>query len=89
MLSIEYPKSIESPDGSGTCSAAGTDKAEYDASCSATKGNQGFSTVLKIKEGSGELNGCTQYCDAGFGKGVNVTATNSGRDGAFCPAGST
>ena len=54
-----------------------------------TKGNAGFTTVLKIKEGEGELNGSTQYCDAGLGKGVVVTATNSAKDGVACPAGST
>ena len=89
VLSIEYPSSLENPSGSGTCRSTGANDAQYKASCDTTKGNAGFTTVLKIKEGTGELNGCTQYCDQGVGKGVVVTATNSAKDGVACPAGST
>ncbi|KAK1749703.1 glycoside hydrolase superfamily [Echria macrotheca] len=91
VLSIEYPASLEaSPIGSTKCSSTGANSTEYKASCDKTKGNAGFSTVLKIKNGDGELNGCTQYCDAGgVGTGVVVTATDPGKDGAKCPANST
>jgi len=87
VLSIEYPVSLESGVGSGKCSSTGANSKEYTASCDKTKGNAGFSTVLKIKEGDGELNGCTQYCDAGQGKGVVVTATDGGKDSAKCLSG--
>ena len=89
VLSIEYPTSLENGKGTGNCRSTGANDAQYKASCDTTKGNAGFTTVLKIKEGKGELNGCTQYCDAGVGKGVVVTATNSAKDGLACPAGST
>lgn len=90
VLSIEYPRSLESPSGSGKCAASGASEAEYNASCDETKGNKGFSTVLKIKEGQGELNGCTQYCDGKkVGTGVVVTETDASKDGGKCPEGST
>ena len=92
ILSIEHPISLislENGKGSGNCRSTGANDAQYKASCDTTKGNAGFTTVLKIKEGEGELNGPTQYCDAGLGKGVVVTATNSAKDGVACPAGST
>jgi hypothetical protein len=89
ILSIEHPISLENGKGSGNCRSTGANDAQYKASCDTTKGNAGFTTVLKIKEGEGELNGSTQYCDAGLGKGVVVTATNSAKDGVACPAGST
>ena len=91
VLSIEYPRTIESPLGSGVCkvNSGGTEEREYREACAMDRGNAGFSTVLKIKEGSGELNGCAQYCDEGYGKGVVVSATNSERDGAACPKEAT
>ena len=89
VLSIKYPTSLENGKGTGNCQSAGANSTQYTASCDMTKGNTGFTTVLKIKEGKGELNGCTQYCDARVGKGVGVTATNSTKDGLACPAGST
>ena len=90
VLSIEYPPSLESGEGSGNCNATGANLEDYEASCDDTRDNQNFSTVLKIKEGEGELNGCTQYCDGGMvGTGVVVTVTDPDRDLAQCPPEST
>ncbi|KAH6615785.1 glycoside hydrolase superfamily [Chaetomium sp. MPI-SDFR-AT-0129] len=88
VFSIEYPSSIG--DDSGKCSADGASDEQYAASCDATKGNEGFSTVLKIQGGDGELNGCTQYCDGGKPKtGVVVSPTDPELDGNKCPDNAT
>jgi hypothetical protein len=85
VFSIEYPSTLGNKN-TGKCSATGASKAQYTASCDTTKGNSGFSTVLKIQGGVGELNGCTQYCDGGGpGTGVVTTATDPDLDGSPCP----
>ena len=84
VFSIEYPSTLGN--SKGTCSATGASKAQYTASCDTTKGNSGFSTVLKIQGGDGELNGCTQYCSGGASEtGAVTTATDSELDGSSCP----
>jgi endo-alpha-1,4-polygalactosaminidase (GH114 family) len=85
VFSIEYPSTLGNQD-TGACSATGASDAQYTASCDTTQGNSGFSTVLKIQGGDGELNGCTQYCSGGQpGTGVVVTATDPELDGGECP----
>jgi endo-alpha-1,4-polygalactosaminidase (GH114 family) len=88
VFSIEYPSTLGNQD-TGACSATGASDAQYAASCAANDtavGNAGFSTVLKIQGGEGELNGCTQYCAGGKpGTGVVTTATDPELDGGECP----
>ncbi|KAK4225165.1 glycoside hydrolase superfamily [Podospora fimiseda] len=76
VFSIEYPKSIKT----GRCSRV--DDGDYKGTCGNVGDKGGFSTVLKIKGGDRELDGCTQYCD---GKDTLVTGTNPDADGQ-CPA---
>lgn len=85
VFSIEYPSTLGNMT-TGACNATGAWEPQYNASCDATVGNSGFSTVLKIQGGVGELNNCTQYCsEEGPGTGVVITATNPELDGAECP----
>lgn len=85
VFSIEYPSTLGNTE-TGACSATGASDPQYAASCDTTKGNAGFSTVLKIQGGVGELNGCTQYCSGESpGTGVVVTATDPELDGSQCP----
>ncbi|KAK4154239.1 glycoside hydrolase superfamily [Chaetomidium leptoderma] len=85
VFSIEYPSTLGDQD-TGVCSPTGASDAQYAASCDTTKGNTGFSTVLKIQGGDGELNGCTQYCyGEAPGTGVVATLTDPKLDGAPCP----
>ena len=84
VLSIEYPPTLGSPT-TGACNTRGVTQADYDGTCgSLAAGKDAFSTVLKIQGGKGELNGCTQYCGAGVGRGVVVTRTEEGKE--ECPA---
>lgn len=83
VFSIEYPRTLEGT-RAGSCRTTGASQAEYTAACD-ERGNDLFSTVLKIKEGEGELNGCTQYCSGNeVGTGVVVTAEDSTLDGGEC-----
>lgn len=82
VFSIEYPASLGDPE-SGECSASGTNDDDYTGSCQ--NGVEGFSEVLKIQGGEGELNGCTEYCDV---KGLVVTAVDEA-DGGECPSTGT
>ncbi|KAL2163339.1 hypothetical protein VTH06DRAFT_5396 [Thermothelomyces fergusii] len=91
VFSIEYPSTLGDPE-TGACRAGGASGAQYEAACEAgaAAGNLGFSTVLKIRGGVGELNGCAQYCDGRRpGTGVVVTATDPERDGGECPPEAT
>jgi len=85
VFSIEYPSTLGNAE-TGVCSATGASDSQYAASCDTSKGNAGFSTVLKIQGGVGELNGCTQYCSGEApGTGVVTTATDPELDGSPCP----
>ncbi|KAH6623208.1 glycoside hydrolase superfamily [Chaetomium tenue] len=89
VFSIEYPSTLGNTE-TGACNANGASDEQYAASCATDQGNSGFSTVLKIQGGEGELNGCTQYCSGGEpGTGVVVTPTDPGSDGNTCPSNST
>ncbi|KAK5653202.1 hypothetical protein OQA88_9100 [Cercophora sp. LCS_1] len=77
VFSIEYPSSL----GAG-CPGEGITKDEFGRVC--TEDYSRFSTVLKKRGGSGELDGCTQYCGEGVGKGVVVTAVDIEADGDEC-----
>ncbi|KAH6847541.1 glycoside hydrolase superfamily [Chaetomium sp. MPI-CAGE-AT-0009] len=89
VFSIEYPSTLGDTE-TGECNARGTSDEQYAASCATDQGNSGFSTVLKIQGGEGELNGCTQYCGGGEpGTEVVVTDTDPEADGGPCPSNST
>lgn len=101
VFSIEYPTSLRNKNSPQQCNTSGANAAQYTASCeidSAANGSRGnfrFSEILKLKDGDdetdhGELNGCTQYCGLGQGKGVVLTAVNEELDGDECkPVSST
>ncbi|KAK4163876.1 glycoside hydrolase superfamily [Cladorrhinum sp. PSN259] len=83
VFNIEYPPSLS--EGSSGCRDTGVTDADYQGTCGNTTDKGGFSTVLKIKGGDRELNGCTQYCDAGgVGKGRVLTDTDPDAEGQ-CP----
>ncbi|KAK3317028.1 glycoside hydrolase family 114 protein [Apodospora peruviana] len=96
VFSIEYPTSLRKQGAAQQCNTSGANTAQYTNSCavdSAPTGgkysNYKFSEILKIRDGpnddpAAELNGCTQYCGAGQGKGVVVTAVNEDLDGDVC-----
>ncbi|KAK4233737.1 glycoside hydrolase superfamily [Achaetomium macrosporum] len=89
VFSIEYPSTLGDPE-TGACNARGVDDTEYHNSCDTIQDTAGFSPVLKIQGGDGELNNCTQYCTGMVpGTGVVVTATNPELDGIDCPPGAT
>ncbi|KAK3389935.1 glycoside hydrolase superfamily [Podospora didyma] len=71
VFSIGYPKSLG---GRGGCKASGVDSAEFAKVCA--KSADMFSDVLKLSGGDVELDGCTQYCGLGVGKGVVTTAVD-------------
>lgn len=86
VFSIEYPSTLGDTE-TGNCNTNGASDEQYAASCATDQGNSGFSTVLKIQGGAGELNGCTQYCsEAGPGNGVVVSPTDPDLDGRKCPS---
>ncbi|KAK3985219.1 glycoside hydrolase superfamily [Cladorrhinum sp. PSN332] len=76
VSNIEYPPSIKT----NGCSKVGDD--DYKGTCGSLADKGGFSTVLKIKGGGSELDGCTQYCD---GKRNLITGTSPDAAGQ-CPA---
>ncbi|KAM7184983.1 Glycoside hydrolase superfamily [Rhypophila sp. PSN 637] len=95
VFSIEYPTSLRNKNSPQQCNTSGANSAQYTASCeidSAVGGKRGnfkFSEILKLRDGAdesehGELNGCTQYCGQGQGKGVVVTPVNEEIDGDEC-----
>ncbi|KAM7205409.1 Glycoside hydrolase superfamily [Naviculisporaceae sp. PSN 640] len=95
VFSIEYPTSLRNKASPQQCNASGANSAQYTASCEidtavgGKRGNFKFSEILKLRDGAdesehGELNGCTQYCGQGQGKGVVVTAVNEEIDGDVC-----